>query len=146
MPSSPPPLPHDDDDEADEEDDLGEADDLIGDIDDADEMAEDEDGIDLFGDNFMKDERERGEQETYQGRMIDDEGEYDELDATTRRQLEARLDKRDRELARRRRMPAAFMPDEDDDMGVDLTKQPRRRATSVRRRSRRHGPRRQHHG
>ena len=88
-------------------------------------MAEDEDGIDLFGDNFLKDERERGEQETYQGRMIDDEGDYDELDAATRRQLEARLDKRDRELARRRRMPAAFMPDEDDDL--DLTKQPRRR-------------------
>jgi DNA replication licensing factor MCM2 len=127
MPSSPPPLPHNDDDEADEEDDLGEAEDLIGDIDDADEMAEDEDGIDLFGDNFMKDERERGDQEAYQGRMIDDEGDYDELDAATRRQLEARLDKRDRELARRRRMPAAFMPDEDDDMGVDLTKQPRRR-------------------
>lgn len=128
MPSSPPPLPHnEDDDEADEEDALGEADDLIDDIDDADEMAEDEDGIDLFGDNFLKDERERGEQETYQGRMIDDEGDYDELDAFSRRQLDARLDKRDRELARRRRMPAAFMPDEDDDMGVDLTKQPRRR-------------------
>jgi DNA replication licensing factor MCM2 len=127
MPSSPPPLPHNDGDEADEEDDLGEADDLIGDIDDADEMAEDEDGIDLFGDNFMKDERERADPENYQGRMIDDEGEYDELDTATRRRLEARLDKRDRELARRRRMPAAFMPDEDDEMGLDLTKQPRRR-------------------
>ncbi len=127
MASSPPPLPQGDEDEADEEDDLGEADDLIGDIDEADEMAEDEDGIDLFGDNFMKDERERGDPETYQGRMIDDEGEYDELDVAARRQLEARLNKRDRELARRRRMPAAFMADEDDDMAVDLTKQPRRR-------------------
>lgn len=127
MPSSPPPLPQNDDEEADEDDDLGEADDLVDDIDDADEMAEDEDGIDLFGDNFMKDERERGDPETYQGRMIDDDGDYDELDVATRRQLEARLNKRDRELARRRRMPAAFMPDEDDDMGVDLTKQPRRR-------------------
>ena len=37
------------------------------------------------------------------------------------------MDKRDRELARRRRMPAAFMPDEDEDAGIDLTKQPRRR-------------------
>jgi DNA replication licensing factor MCM2 len=102
-------------------------DDLIGDIDDVDEMAEDEDGIDLFGDNFMKDERERRDQDTYQGRMIDDDGDYDELDAATRRQLENRMDKRDRELARRRRMPAAFMPDEEDDAGIDLTKQPRRR-------------------
>ena len=127
MPSSPPPLPNNDDDEADEQDDLGEANDLIDDIDDVDEMAEEEDGIDLFGDNFMKDERERREQEDYQGRMIDDEGEYDDIDLAERRQLEARLNKRDRELARRRRMPAAFMPDEDDDLGIDLTKQPRRR-------------------
>lgn len=103
----------------------GEVDDLLDD--DLDEMAEEEDGIDLFGDNFMKDERERRDQDTYQGRMIDDEGDYAELDVATRRQLEQRLDRRDRELARRRRMPAAFMPDEDDDLGVDLTKQPRRR-------------------
>lgn len=109
------------------EDDLDTEDDLIGDIDDADEMAEDEDGIDLFGDNFMNDERERRDQDTYQGRMIDDEGEYEDLDAAARRQLDARLDKRDRELAARRRMPAAFMPDDDDDAGIDLTKQPRRR-------------------
>lgn len=111
----------------DEDDDMetGEVDDLLDD--DLDEMAEEEDGIDLFGDNFMKDERERRDQDTYQGRMIDDDGEYDELDVATRRQLEQRLDRRDRELARRRRMPAAFMPDEDDDLGVDLTKQPRRR-------------------
>jgi DNA replication licensing factor MCM2 len=103
----------------------GEVDDLLDN--DLDEMAEEEDGIDLFGDNFMKDERERRDQDTYQGRMIDDEGEYEELDVATRRQLEQRLDRRDRELARRRRMPAAFMPDDDDDLGVDLTKQPRRR-------------------
>jgi DNA replication licensing factor MCM2 len=103
----------------------GEVDDLLDD--DLDELAEEEDGIDLFGDNFMRDERERQDQDTYQGRMIDDEGDYDELDVATRRQLEQRLDRRDRELARRRRMPAAFMPDEEDDLGVDLTKQPRRR-------------------
>lgn len=109
------------------EDELDAEDDLIGDIDDVDEMAEDEDGIDLFGDNFMNDERERRDQDTYQGRMIDDEGEYEELDAAARRQLDARLNKRDRELAARRRMPAAFMPDDDEDAGIDLTKQPRRR-------------------
>ncbi|RVX75953.1 DNA replication licensing factor mcm2 [Exophiala mesophila] len=126
LPSSPPLLPTNENDDMDD-DDLDPEDDLIGDIDDADEMAEDEDGIDLFGDNFMQDERERREQDTYQGRMIDDDGEYDELDPAARRQLEARLNKRDRELARRRRMPAAFMPDDDEDAGIDLTKQPRRR-------------------
>ena len=66
-------------------------DDLIGDIDDIDEAAEEEEGVDLFGDNFFRDERERQDQETYQGRMIDDEGDYEEIDATTRRQLEARI-------------------------------------------------------
>lgn len=89
-------------------------------------MAEDEDGIDLFADNFEKDYKAR-ENDRYGGADIDDEGEYDTLDATTRRQLEARLNKRDRELARRRRMPAAFMQDEDDDADMDLTRQPRRR-------------------
>ena len=98
---------------------------LIADIDDADEMAEDEDGIDLFADDFEKDYKAR-ENDAYQGADIDDEGEYDELDPVARRQLEARLNKRDRELARRRRMPAAFLHD-DDDGDVDLTRQPRRR-------------------
>ena len=100
--------------------------DLIGDIDDADEMAEDEDGIDLFADNFERDYKAR-ENDAYAGADIDDEGDYEDLDVATRRQLEARLNKRDRELARRRRMPAAFLQDEDDDAEMDLTKQPRRR-------------------
>jgi len=100
--------------------------DLIGDIDDADEMAEDEDGIDLFADNFERDYKSR-ENDAYGGEDIDDEGDYDELDAATRRQLDARLNKRDREVARRRRMPAAFLQDEDEEMEMDLTRQPRRR-------------------
>ncbi|KAL8695408.1 MAG: hypothetical protein Q9224_003406 [Gallowayella concinna] len=121
-PSSPPVAPPDDDDD----DGLDPDADLIGDIDDADEMAEDEAGIDLFADNFERDYRAR-ENDAYAGADIDDEGDYDELDAGTRRQLEARLNKRDRELARRRRMPAAFLQDEDEDGEVDLTRQPRRR-------------------
>lgn len=126
LPSSPPLPPVDENDE--DQDELDAEDDLIQDIDDADELAEEEDGIDLFGDNFMRDERDRGDRnDTYQGRMIDDEGDYDDIDAGERRQLEARLNKRDRELARRRRMPAAFMPDDEDDFGLDLTRQPRRR-------------------
>ena len=115
-------LPMDDDDD---DDGLGPDDELIGDIDDVDELAEDEDGIDLFADNFEKDERAREEQ-NYEGPDIDDEGDYEELDLASRRQLEARLNKRDSELARRRRMPAAFMQDDEDD-GIDLTRQPRRR-------------------
>ena len=99
---------------------------LIGDIDDADEMAEDEDGIDLFADNFERDYKAR-ENDAYAGADLDDEGEYEDLDLATRRQLEARLNKRDRELARRRRMPAAFLQDEDEDAEMDLTRQPRRR-------------------
>ena len=98
---------------------------LIADIDDVDEMAEDEDGIDLFAEDFEKDYKAR-ENDVYQGADIDDEGEYDELDPVTRRQLEARLNKRDRELARRRRMPAAFLRD-DEEGDIDLTRQPRRR-------------------
>jgi DNA replication licensing factor MCM2 len=110
----------------DDEDDLDPDNDLIPDIDDADEMAEDEDGIDLFADNFERDYKAR-ENDVYAGADIDDDGEYDELDVATRRQLEARLNKRDRELARRRRMPAAFLQDDDEDADMDLTRQPRRR-------------------
>ena len=113
-----------DDDEDDEG--LDPEDEIIGDIDDADEMAEDEDGIDLFADNFERDYKAR-ENDAYKGAEIDDEGEYDDLDVATRRQLEARLNKRDRELARRRRMPAAFLQDDDDEAELDLTRQPRRR-------------------
>lgn len=98
----------------------------MGDIDDIEEMAEDEDGIDLFADNFERDYRESGP-EQYQGDYIDDDEEHEEIDMATRRQLEGRLNKRDRELARRRRMPAAFLQDDDDDGDVDLTRQPRRR-------------------
>ena len=116
-------LPMDDDDDADE---LGLDRELIGDIDDADEMAEDEDGIDLFADNFERDYNRR-ENDAYEGQDIDDEGDYEDIDLATRRQLESRLNKRDRELARRRRMPAAFLQDEDEDAELDLTRQPRRR-------------------
>lgn len=121
--SSPPMLPDGldggDEDELDEED-------VVEDIDDIDEMAEDEDGIDLFAGNFSRDYRENPEEDNYDIRDIDDE-EYEGMDPATRRQLEARLNRRDREIARQRKMPLAYMPDEDDDGFVDLTKQPRRR-------------------
>ncbi|TVY20749.1 DNA replication licensing factor mcm2 [Lachnellula arida] len=120
--SSPPayPIQHgiEDDDDVEEE--------LALDIDDADEMAEDEDGIDLFGGDFEKDYKSR-EDDQYDARDIDDEGDYEDLDAASRRQLEQRLNRRDRELDRQRRMPAAFLQDEDEDGDLDLTAQPRRR-------------------
>ncbi|KAF1817921.1 MCM-domain-containing protein [Dissoconium aciculare CBS 342.82] len=121
--SSPPVFPQNDD--IDEDDELEPEEDLIRDLEDADEMAEDDAGIDLFGDNFDRD-YDKSDAGRYEGRDIDDEGEYDDLDLAARRQLDARLNRRDRELARERAMPAAFLPDEDEDV-VDLTRQPRRR-------------------
>ncbi|PQE06963.1 MCM2 3 5 family protein [Rutstroemia sp. NJR-2017a WRK4] len=123
--SSPPaPIRHgvDDDDDDDMEDDV----EIAADIDDIDELAEDEDGIDLFGGNYERDYNAR-DNTNYEGADIDDEGDYEELDAAARRQLEARLNRRDRELARQRRMPAAFLQDEDDEGDLDLMNQPRRR-------------------
>ena len=112
-------------DDIEEDDNLDPEEDLIHDIDDVDEMAEDDAGIDLFGDNFDRD-YERDEDRGYGGADIDDEGDYDNMDLAQRRQLEARLNRRDRELERQRKVPAAFLPDEEEDV-MDLTRQPRRR-------------------
>ncbi|OJJ80015.1 MCM DNA helicase complex subunit MCM2 [Aspergillus glaucus CBS 516.65] len=120
-PPSSPPAPFGDD-----ESDRDEEAEALGDVDDLEEMAEDEDGIDLFGDNFERDYRATADDQ-YRGEYIDDDDqEQEDIDLGTRRQLEARMFKRDREAERRRRMPAAFMPD-DDDGDLDLTRQPRRR-------------------
>ncbi|KAI1006175.1 DNA replication licensing factor [Podosphaera aphanis] len=107
-------------------DDDVEEEEIIHDIDDAEEMAEDEDGIDLFGNDFERDYASR-ETDQYDARDIDDEGEYDELDVAERRRLEARLNRRDRELARARQIPAAYLPDDGDENDMDLSFQPRRR-------------------
>ncbi|GIZ48581.1 hypothetical protein CKM354_001163500 [Cercospora kikuchii] len=120
--SSPPIFPGGDDIE---EDDNLDPEDLIQDIDDADEMAEDDAGIDLFADNFDRD-YDRRDDEGYRGADIDDEEEYEAMDAASRRALEARLNRRDRELAREKKLPGAFLPDEEEDV-MDLTRQPRRR-------------------
>ncbi|CAN9428518.1 unnamed protein product [Alternaria alternata] len=109
MASSPPMLPQDDD--ADMLDD----DDIIRDVDDLDEDAEEAEGIDLFADDFENDYAAR-ENDAYEGQGIDDEGDYEELSLAQRRELDARLNARDREA--RRRMPAAFLPDEDEQDGL----------------------------
>ncbi|PSN64565.1 MCM-domain-containing protein [Corynespora cassiicola Philippines] len=119
MGSSPPMLPHDDDQDRDMLDD----EDLIPDVDDLDEDAEEAEGIDLFADDFERDYRAR-ENDAYEGADIDDQ-EYEDLDLAARRDLERRLNARDREA--RRRMPVAFLPDDDEDGLADLTRQPRRR-------------------
>ena len=98
--------------EEDDEGVLDPEDDLVLDVDDLDEMAEDDAGIDLFADNFENDYN-RSEANQYRGRDIDDEGDYDQMDMAQRRQLEARLNRRDRELARERRMPRAAQLPED---------------------------------
>jgi DNA replication licensing factor MCM2 len=102
-------LPHDDD--ADVMDD----DDMMRDVDDLDEDAEEAEGIDLFADDFENDYRAR-ENDMYEGEGIDDEGDYDDLDLAQRRELDRRLNRRDQEA--RRRMPAAFLPDEDEQDGL----------------------------
>ena len=121
------PQHHDMDVDEDEDGVLDPEDDVVLDVDDLDEMAEEDAGIDLFADNFENDYN-RSEANQYRGRDIDDEGDYDEMDMAQRRQLEARLNRRDRELARERRMPrAAQLPEDDEDDVMDLTRQPRRR-------------------
>jgi len=122
--SSPPMMLIDDEDDNDNLD----PEDQIQDLDNAEEMMEDEAGIDLFGDNYDRDYRrnENNINDFYDTADIDDEVEYDEMDISTRRQLDARLNRRDRELARARNKPNAFLPDEEDDV-AELTRQPRRR-------------------
>ncbi|ROV89055.1 hypothetical protein VSDG_08733 [Cytospora chrysosperma] len=123
MPSSPPAfnIAHGGDDDDDIEDEA----EIQDDIDDIDEMAEDD--VDLFREGFEADYRERDANDTYEGLDIDDEGDYGDLDIGARRRLEATLNRRDREVARRQRIPAAFLPGEDEDGDLDLTAQPRRR-------------------
>ena len=111
MPSSPPgfEIAHGGDDY----DDIEEDPEIQDDIDDLDEMAED--GVDLFRDGFERDYEEKMTEDGYEEVGLDDVGEYEDMSVADRRRLEARLNKRDREVARRARVPAAFLPGEDDD-------------------------------
>ncbi|KAL2205499.1 MCM-domain-containing protein [Sarocladium strictum] len=124
MPSSPPAafnITHgvEDDDDIEEE-----ADQIQDDLDDVDEMAEDD--VDLFREGFEGDYRDK-EDDRYEGIDLDDEGDYDDMELGERRRLEAQLNRRDREVSRRQRIPAAFLPGDDEDGDIDLTAQPRRR-------------------
>lgn len=108
----------------DDDDDIEEEAEIQDDLDDVDEMAEDD--VDLFREGFEHDYRAK-EDDMYEATGLDDEGDYDQMDLGARRRLEAQLARRDREVARRQRIPAAFLPGEDDDVDIDLTAQPRRR-------------------
>ncbi|KAK3327155.1 DNA replication licensing factor mcm2 [Cercophora scortea] len=121
MPSSPPAfhIAHGVDDDDIEED----GDEIPDDLDDLDEAAEDD--VDLFREGFEADYRDKDD--AYEGIDIDDEGDYEALNLGERRRLEAQLNRRDLEVARRQRLPAAFLPGEDEDRDIDLTAQPRRR-------------------
>ena len=119
MPSSPPAFAQG----ADEDDEVEEDVELLGDdIEELDEMAEDE--VDLFGDDFERDYRPKSD-DGYEALDIDDEGDYDAMNLGERRRLEAQLNRRDREVARR--FPTAFTLGEDDERDIDLTAQPRRK-------------------
>ncbi|PSR97624.1 MCM2/3/5 family-domain-containing protein [Coniella lustricola] len=122
MPSSPPAfsIAHggDDDDEIEDEAEIQD------DIDELDEMAEDD--VDLFREGYEQDYRERDANDDYEGIDIDDE-QYDDMNIADRRRLEAQLNRRDREVARRG-LPRIFLDDGIDEEGdIDLTAQPRRR-------------------
>ncbi|EFY92574.1 MCM DNA helicase complex subunit [Metarhizium acridum] len=123
MPSSPP-APFNIEHGVEDDDDVEEEVEIQDDIDDIDEMADDD--VDLFREGFEADYRSR-EDDAYEGMGLDDEGEFDDMDLGSRRRLEAQLNRRDREVARRQRIPAAFLPGDDDDGEIDLTAQPRRR-------------------
>ncbi|KAL2759006.1 hypothetical protein ACRALDRAFT_1028969 [Sodiomyces alcalophilus JCM 7366] len=107
----------------DDDDDIEEEAEIQDDLDDVDEMAEDD--VDLFREGFEQDYRDK--EDMYEAIGLDDEGDYDQMDLGARRRLESQLARRDREVARRQRIPAAFLPGEDDDADIDLTAQPRRR-------------------
>ncbi|KAH7121950.1 MCM2/3/5 family-domain-containing protein [Dactylonectria estremocensis] len=122
MPSSPPAefnIAHGGDDD----DDIEEEAQVQDDLDDLDEMAEDD--VDLFREGFEADYQGR-ENDIYEGIDLDD-ADYADMDLGARRELENRLNRRDREVARRQRIPAAFLPGEDEEGDIDLTAQPRRR-------------------
>ncbi|KAA8917620.1 hypothetical protein TRICI_000221 [Trichomonascus ciferrii] len=95
-------------------------------IDDLEEAAEEEAGEDLFGDNMERDYENLNRNNTYDlgDDNIDDEGEYEELDVNARRQVDARLNRRDQMLGRG--AGDAFLPGELDEEGALPSHQRRR--------------------
>ncbi|KAF2747020.1 MCM-domain-containing protein [Sporormia fimetaria CBS 119925] len=117
--SSPPIFPQDDeiDPLADDEDEL------LRDVDDLDEDVEEGNGIDLFNDDFERDYAARAN-DAYVDEGVDDE-EYEALDLAARRDLDRRLNARDREA--RRQGPTAWLPEEDGIEGLTRRRRHRNR-------------------
>jgi DNA replication licensing factor MCM2 len=122
MPSSPPEfnMAHG----VEDDDDIEEEVLIQDDIDDIDEMADDE--VDLFREGYENDYRDL-ENDRYGSEDIDDNY-YKDMDGAERREVEKRMERRDRAIAeqQRRGMPAALGIDDDVD-DIDLSAQPRRR-------------------
>lgn len=123
MPSSPPAhfeIAHG----AEDDEEMDEANEIQDDIDEVDEMADDD--VDLFREGYEADYQSR-EDDAYERIGLDDEGDYEAMDAAQRRRVEAGLARRDREIARRQGqgIPRAYLPGEDEEL--DMTMQPRRR-------------------
>lgn len=88
----------------------------LSDDDIRDEVEEEEDGEDLLGDDMLNDYRPIAALDTYDASALDNEGEYEEIDAASRQELEAQLRKRDREEMRRSgRVPAALLESDGED-------------------------------
>ncbi|KAJ8324432.1 MCM DNA helicase complex subunit [Batrachochytrium dendrobatidis] len=98
----------------------------IVDILDQDE-EEDDDGEDLFGDNLDNDYRENVRLDHYEVESVVDEEEYDTMNREDRLVAEAKMRRRDRELARLEgRLPAAFLDDEEEDENEPMRARRRR--------------------
>ncbi|KAG4303902.1 hypothetical protein PORY_002691 [Pneumocystis oryctolagi] len=109
--------------------DISENEALIDDmIDELDEAAEEEDGEDLFGEDMERDYMPNLELDQYDIEELDDEGEYEAMDPALRRQVEAKLRRRDKELERAKGIhkTAAFLQEDDDD-SFDFSMTRRRR-------------------
>ncbi|CCG83554.1 DNA replication licensing factor mcm2 [Taphrina deformans PYCC 5710] len=118
LPPSSPPQPFSDFDDVDEEP-------LIAD--EIPDLEEEEEGEDLFGPSMERDYNQNLAEDNYDPDDIDDEQEFGEMTAAERRAVDARLARRDREIARAQgRQPAAFLQgDSDDEMDLGTTRRRR---------------------
>ena len=91
-------------------------------IDDLPDDDENDSGEDLFGSDLVeRDYRENDRLDRYDDRDLDDENAFSDLDGDTRALVEAKLRRRDREVARREgRLPAAFLDEDEDDMPMPM--------------------------
>ncbi|TPX32369.1 hypothetical protein SmJEL517_g04518 [Synchytrium microbalum] len=80
-----------------------------------DEEDEDDEGEDLFGDNLAADYQENERLDRYDGELNIDDEDYDEMDMADRLAINAKLNRRDREAARREGRGDAFGDSDDDD-------------------------------